>query len=454
MRSWNEFLEKKEESLGKGTIDKWLKSLKVLNYDAANLYLEATDTFQAQWFDEYIRPCLKDELRNENNRQIKVHVQVANKSAQIKSPKFSESVDQYQPFNDPIDPLHTLDQFVYSDQNKILLKLFSDFESFTKTSTPIYNPIYIYGSQGVGKTHLLQSVYHLLKNQELRVHYVRLKTFMNNMVKAIKASKMSLFRSFYRDVDALIIDDIHDLSHKSATQEELFHTFNALHIEGKQLILASNCNPQQLKAIEPRLMSRFEWGIVLPLNKPQEPELKAILDSKIKQLNFPLDAHAKDFLVKRFSKSPQTLQRAFSALVLRAHLKLPQGKKLKSSYLNSQSMELLLSDLIQEQEEEKVTTDRILDKVSHYFGIRHQDILGKSQSRECAFPRQICMYFCREFLKMPFMQIGRFFSRDHSTVMSSVKQVQKSLSNPEQDASKVVLALQEAILPHQKAPSF
>lgn len=454
MRSWNEFLERKQQELGKETVDKWLKTLKILNYDAANLYLEASDSFQALWFDEYIRPTLKTVFRNENNRQIKVHIQVANKSLPVKKEKVEVSTDQYQPFRDPLDPQHTFDYFVQFEQNKILYKLFSDFENFTISSTPLYNPIYVYGASGVGKTHLLQAAYDLLNRQNLKVLYVKLPTFMNNMVKAIKASQMPLFRKLYRDIDALIVDDIDKLSHKNATQEEFFHTFNALHIEGKQIILGANCNPQQLKAIEPRLMSRFEWGIVLPLNQPKEPELRQILDTKIKQLNFPLNIHAKDFLIKRFSSSPQVLQRALSALVLRAHLKLPQSKKLKSSYINVQGIENLLSDLIHEQEEEKITTERILSKVSHYFGIRRQDILGKSQSRECAFPRQICMYFCRELLKMPYMQIGRFFSRDHSTVMSSVKQVQKTLKDPQNDSHKVILALKEAIIPHQKVPAF
>lgn len=446
MRSWNDFLLLKEKELGRATIEKWLLSLKVLNYDAGNLYLEASDSFQAQWFDEYIRPSLKNDFCSESGRPIKVHVQVRNKALMPRPVKTEPEPHRYEPDLDPIDPQNTFDELIHFEQNKILFKLFGEFKNY---SAPIYNPIYIYGMAGMGKTHLLQAAYHLLKDQNLNVLYVRLPTFMENMVKAIKASKMPEFRRFYRDVDVLIVDDIHQLSHKNATQEEFFHTFNALHIEGKQILLSANCNPQQLKAIEPRLMSRFEWGIVLPLNRPRDNELKEILDAKIKQLNFPLDDHAKDFLVKRFSKSPQVLQRALSALVLRAHLKLPQGKKLKSSYLSAQSMELLLSDLIQEQEQATVSSDRILDKVANYFGIKRADILGKSQSRDCALPRQISMYFCRELLKMPFMQIGRLFSRDHSTVMSSVKQVQKGLKDPENNLSSTMVALQELIVPQK-----
>ncbi len=447
MRLWNEFLKRKEQSIGATTVHKWLTSLKIINYDAANLYLEAQDTFQAQWFEEYLRPTLKSEFVNENNRPIKVHIQIKHKKEPSeKSLSKVLSPDQYHPVIDSIDPGYTLESFVRSDQNRILLKLIESFQSLDGKKSPLYNPIYIYGSEGLGKTHLLQAAFQLLEAQNKKVRYTKLLTFMDNMVKAMKESKMSEFRKFYRNVDILIVDDIHQLSHKNATQEEFFHTFNALHIEGKQILLSSVCSPQQLVAIEPRLMSRFEWGIVLPLNNPTKQDLSNILQEKLKQLQFPLSSPVKEYLIKKF-KSPLLLQKALSALILRAHLRLPQGKKLKSINLTIPSIELLLTDLIQLEESEKVTPERIVEKIAHYFGIRNQDILGKSQSRECAWPRQICMFFFREILQMPYMQIGRYFERDHSTVMSGIKQVHKNLKNPDNESFKLISGLRESIAP-------
>lgn len=452
MRLWNEFLKKKEQSVGPSTVQKWLSTLKVVNYDAANLYLEAQDTFQAQWFEEYIRPTLKSDLINENNRPIKVHIQIKNKQ-QLSHKNNSKLLltDQYRPVLDPIDPQFTLDYFVQSEPNKILIKLIESLKQFNSKAPPLYNPIYIYGEEGLGKTHLLQAAFTLLKAQNYQVLYAKLPTFMDNMVRAMKESKMSEFRKFYRHVDVLIVDDIHLLSHKSATQEEFFHTFNALHIEGKQILLSSRTSPQRLKAIEPRLMSRFEWGIVLPLNLPGKQDFFHILESKLSQLQFPLSNPVKEYLVKQFSKSPLLLQKALSALVLRAHLRLPQGKKLKSTQLTLPTVELLISDLIQTQENSKLTPDKIIDKVAHFFSVRQQDILGKSQSREFAWPRQICMFFFREILQMPYMQIGRFFARDHSTVMSSVKQVEKNLKSPDHESAKLISGLRESLFATAKA---
>lgn len=444
MRLWTDYLEKKEVTLGQKTVDKWLRSLKVKDYDAANLYLEASDTFQAQWFEEYIRPSLPLEFKSENGRQIKVHLEVQNRKNIQAIEKDSKQKEDFSFPDDSIEPQHTLESFVFNKKNRILQSLSEQFTSFSTTSLP-YNPIYIYGKKGLGKTHLLQAITHSLREQKVKAHYVRLTSFMDHMVKAMKTSKMLEFRKHYRACDVLLVDDLEHLSYKSATQEEFFHTFNALHNEGKQIVLGASYSPGQLKSIEPRLVSRFEWGIVLPLNPPEEPDLGRILDTKIKQLNFPLNSQAKNFLIKRFSNHPHILQKALNALVLRAHLRLPQGKKLKSSYLTTGSLEMLLSDFIQKQESVQINEERILSKVSHFFGLRRQDILGKSQSRECAWPRQICMYFFRELLKMPYMQIGRFFDRDHSTVMSSVRQVLKNLEDPSHESFKVVHALKEKI---------
>ncbi len=444
MRLWERFLTDKEQQLGKSSVDRWLRSLKVLNFDAANLYLEAQDSFQAQWFGEYIRPRLAEEFKNENEKPIKVHLRIANLPPPLKPKEQKEKENTYQPFLDPVEPQNTEENFIEFEHHKVLYRLLSlFFDSYSPASLPAYNPIYLYGPEGVGKTHLLQAVYRCLKNRGVNVIYLKASTFTENMVQSIKAATMSDFRKFYRNHDVILIDDIHQFSHKSATQEEFFHTFNALHLANKQIILTSCCNPQQLKEVEPRLISRFEWGIVLPLKSPNESQLKKILELKLKLLSFSLDAQTKDFMVKKFIKNPKILYKALSALVLRAHLKLPQGKKIQSKQLNQSAVEQLLADLIAEQEGEKMDENKILSTVSHYFEIKISDILGRSQSREMVLPRQISMYFCRELLKMPYMRIGRLFAKDHSTVMSAIKQIRKNLALADTDSAKAVLAIEK-----------
>ncbi len=449
MQAWDDYLKALEPDLGKETIDRWARCLKILNFDAANLYLEAPDSFQAQWFNEYLLPKARKSFLNENGRLVKIHMQVAQKRPLSKADK--EKTDRppaFQFITDPIDQSHTFEALVETLQNKIVFKLFSDFKSFKKTEPPIYNPIYIYGVEGIGKTHLLHATATLLKVQKAKVQYVKSLTFTQNMVSAIKSGKMPEFRDFYRDCDVLIVDDIHHLAHKSATQEEFFHTFNSLHMDGKQIILSSHLSPQQLKDIEPRLISRFEWGIVLPLQVPAPQELKKILNKKLSEVNVTLSSESKDFLIQKFSKNPKILSQAISALILRAHLKLPQGQNIDPDKLTPEAIERLLADLIKKEQKAKVTVERIIDLIVLYFGVEIDDILSKSQSRECVLPRQMSMFFCREYLKLPYMKIGRIFSRDHSTVMSSVKQIQQNIKHPDNDSSKLVTALKQRIFPH------
>ena len=231
MRAWDQYLKALEPELGKDTIKKWAGSIKVLNFDAANLYLEAIDSFQAQWFYEYLLPKARKNFRNENGRLVKIHLQTAQKKPQTKAQIDAEENATKSLFiTDPIDPSHTFDTLVESPKNKIIFKLFLEFKTFDKSENPIYNPIYVFGPEGIGKTHLLHATALLLLKQKIKLHYVKLPTFTQNMVAAIKSGQMAKFRTFYRDCDVLIVDDVHHLAHKSATQEEFFHTFNSLHI--------------------------------------------------------------------------------------------------------------------------------------------------------------------------------------------------------------------------------
>jgi chromosomal replication initiator protein len=296
-----------------------------------------------------------------------------------------------------------------------------------------FNPIYIYGNGGSGKTHLLMSLAHALKNQGLKIIYVRAETFTDHVVTAIRAGEMSVFRQAYRNIDVLLVDDIDVFSRKGATQEEFFHTFNTLHLEGKQIILASSCSPQELQLIEPRLVSRFEWGIVLPLKSLKSEERRQLLMAKAKALHFDLPLKIANFLTETFKSNSKALIKSLEALVLRLHL----DSNHSLSALSITATRILLSDLIEEEHKSALTPQKIIQAVAEQYGIRTEDILGKAQTRECALPRQLAMHLCRDQLKMPFMKIGDLFSRDHSTVMSSVKSIQKSLDQDDRELTGI-----------------
>ncbi len=444
MRAWEEFLTRQEQELGKEIVDKWLRPLKIARFDACNLYLEAPDSFKAIWFEEHMRHRVQMRLSNNNNKQIKVHVAIATvESEEEKSKKRRKKPDPSLPKTplfslsfDELDPNSTLDTFVTSQNNLLAHKLLKEACEPTEGML-CFNPIYLFGRSGTGKSHLLMASATAMRARGLKVIYVRADTFTEHVVKAIRTGEMQTFRRAYRNVDALIIDDIEIFSRKSATQEEFFHTFNTLHVEGKQIILSANCSPGELKYIEPRLVSRFEWGIIVPLQMLDQEKMRAVLIQKIKKASFHLDEQIIDFLLEIFSGNLKGLVRGIEALMLRTHLS-PGGP------LTIERVRHILADLIQEEEKAELTPGKIIRTVAEYYGIRMDDILSKSQARECALPRQIAMHLCRDKLQLPYMKIGDIFSRDHSTVMASVRQIQKGLDTKNHEISgsvKGVLSL-------------
>jgi len=457
MRAWEEFLDEQEGQLGKKTVEQWLRPLKVVRFDACNLYLEAPDSFKAVWFDEHVRPTLQPNFTNSNNKKIKIHISVAN---QVENPDdeskkrgFKGHASSLQrkfvlEFDD-INPQQLFENFVQSEGNILAFKLLCEvcgicFKTFkpleNRALAPPFNPIYLTGRSGSGKTHLMMATANALTNLGLRAVYIRAETFTEHVVEAIRCGEMQTFRKSYRFIDVLLVDDIEIFSRKLATQEEFFHTFNALHLEGKQIILGSSYAPKELKFIEPRLVSRFEWGIVVPMRHLDATHMKSILEQKALKAHFPLENSVSDFLIETFNSNSKHLLRSLDALILRTHLN--QGLKGSVSLpLGLESVKQQIQDLILEEEKASLTPGKVIRTVAAHYGISTNDILGKSQNRECALPRQMAMYICREQLKLPFMKIGDLFGRDHSTVMTSAKQIQKSLTQKNQDIASALTSI-------------
>jgi chromosomal replication initiator protein len=395
MEAWQRFLSQLEQELGPEVVRKWIP--KLVRFDAANVYLEAADSFQISWFEEHVVPRLKG-LFNNNQRPIKVHLGSEKKTALKKeeAPRLSFSPDA-------VDPEMTLENFIPTAENLVPYKLLTE-------NTP-FNPIYLYGPKGVGKTHLLMGAAIALQKSGKKVFFVRAETFTGHVVQAIRLGQMQEFRKVYRDIDVLIVDGIHIFSRKNATQEEFFHTFNTLHTSGRLILLSADVPPIQLSEIEPRLISRFEWGISLGLHAG---DAKAILEKKASLWKIACSEELFHFLLTHF---PQNAIMALQALVLRS----------KGAPLTPLLAERLLKDLLDKERENALTPEKIIKAIAIHYGITSEDLLGKSQMREYALPRQVAMYYCRDKLKMPFQKIGELFGRDHSTVMSSVKQVQKAI---------------------------
>jgi len=438
MKAWDDFLESQVKELGADTVKKWLRPLFLLKFDACNLYLEARDPFQALWFEEHMRKKVLAGFLNNNNKRIRVHLSVANRTAPPRKSKIKKEEKevlgpkQFQVSFDSCNPLFTMEGFVVSSDNVVPFCLLNEISQSEGVAQ--FNPVFFHGAHGSGKTHLLMAVCQKMQQKGLNAVYIRAESFTEHVVTAIRSGGIGPFRQAYRNVDVLIIDNIHVFSNKGATQEEFFHTFNTLHLAGKQIMLASPQHPRDLQGIEPRLISRFEWGITLPIEILQGDSLLQILQKRSEALQFPLHPTILTFLYETFTSGPKALVKALEALVLRTHLSEGESRTPHAALTLSLAKHYL-ADLIKQEEEQAATPQKIIQTTAEHYGIRPEDILGKARSRDCALPRQVAMYLCRNLLELPFTQIGDLFDRDHSTVMTSVRAIHEETSNPQSEIS-------------------
>lgn len=460
---WQTFLERLERELGKETVDRWARGLVVKPNNGAKLILEAKDSFQALWFEEHLRPRLSA-LVDPLGASIQVTLQIAGRPSSSKFIKKGGSratkIDssQFSLFFPEIDATCTFERFLTLPENEIVLKLFNELCSFLaaerlkKLSSvvvpsgeiqrlPPPNPLYLCGPSGSGKTHLLSAAAHRLRQAGLTVLMAKSDLFTEHVVRSIRAGEMSTFRKLWRNVDALLVDDIHCLARKSTTQEEFFHTFNSLHVAGKQIILSANCLPQQLQFIEPRLVSRFEWGVVLPLYAIPRKRFPELLEKKAQHLNFSLPPKLAHFLSESFPSTPKACVHALESLIHRLTLSKNRAHVSSATMTLSQARDLL-ADLIEEEHLLALNPEKIINVTAEAYGIKREDLVGRSQSREFVLPRQVAMFLIRKHLKAPFMKIGDLFQKNHSTVMSAIRQVEKLIPDPSSDVGSALASIE------------
>jgi chromosomal replication initiator protein len=436
MQAWKDFLISEEIRLGIKTVKQWLHTLKVIKFDACNLYLEANDAFQALWFEEHIRPRIVKNLLNNNSRPIKVHLSVVNITKKQKQEKQIQLNNKPVISSDPIDPSLTLSSFFSSSSSAMTYKVISEITSPPTTKDSIelntFNPIFIYGKESTGKTHLLQGAAQAFIEKGYNVLYVKAQRFTEHVVTAIRQGDMLDFRQTYRNLDILIIDDIHLLTGKNATQEEFFHTFNTLHTQKKQIILSSKLPSAHLQGIAERLISRFDWGISLAIETPNINDLKKIIIHKAKSFDINLPDSSVSFLMNTFQNNPTAIYRAIKALIIRSH----SNQIEKYDTVNIKN---LLSDLIEEEAKPLLSPQTIIEHTAEYFDLKSEEILSKVQTKEYTYARKTSMYLCRKLLKLPFMAIGKIFKRDHSTVMTSIKDIEKMLNQRQKETYNAIL---------------
>jgi len=335
----------------------------------------------------------------------------------IISPK-KEKDDENNYTNSTLNPKYTFETFVVGNNNR-----FAHAAALAVGDNPAktYNPLFIYGGVGLGKTHLMQAVGNriLQKNPSTRLVYVTSEQFTNHLINSIKDGTNDPFRKKYRDTDALLMDDIQFIAKKERVQEEFFHTFNTLYENGKQIIISSDKPPRDIPFLEDRLKSRFEWGLLADISCPDYETRVAILRKKALDENIIIDDNILANIATKIDSNIRELEGVFNKIVARASL--------THSPITIELAENVINEFIS-QKEKVISSDYIQETVAKYFSIDKKEFAGDKRSNDIAFPRQIAMYLCREVANMSFPQIGiDFGNRDHSTVMHACKKISKEI---------------------------
>ena len=334
-----------------------------------------------------------------------------------------------------LNPNYTFDTFVIGTNNNL-----AHAASLAVAETPgqIYNPLFIYGGAGLGKTHLMQAIAHFIiaSDPSKKVLYVTSETFTNELIESVKINKNTEFRNKYRNIDVLLIDDIQFIIGKVSTQEEFFNTFNDLYMLGKQIVISSDRPPKEMETLPDRLRTRFESGLPVDIQIPTYETKMAIINKKSEALGIDFPYEVKDYVATNITSSIRELEGALT--------KLSAYSKLSHTPLTAEFAENTLKDLISPYSKKEITPELIIDVVAEHFHIKPEDIISHKRSADIAFPRHIAMYLCRQMTQTPLEAIGKALGgRDHSTILYGSEKIAKETATNETTKSTIDILIKK-----------
>ena len=334
-----------------------------------------------------------------------------------------------------LNPNYTFDTFVVGNNNNL-----AHAASLAVAETPgqVYNPLFIYGGVGLGKTHLMQAIAHFIiaNTPTLKVLYVTSETFTNELIDSVKNQKNSDFREKYRNIDVLLIDDIQFIIGKESTQEEFFHTFNALYQDSKQIVISSDKPPKEMETLTERLRTRFEMGLPVDIQIPTYETKMAILNKKAELGGYNIPYEVKDYVATHIKSSIRELEGALT--------KLSAFSTLSHSPITVEFAEETLKDLISPDTKKEVTPELIIQIVADHFGITPADIISQKRNADIVYPRQIAMYLCRQMTTTPLQSIGKYIgNRDHTTIIHGSEKIAKEVVTNETTKNTVDILIKK-----------
>lgn len=409
--------------------DTYIKSLKVQHIDENNCYILTSDGVQR----EMIRTRFKDRIKTALDESIsKATGKISDCEIVIVTEnEFQERKMEIESKGDlNLNPAYTFDNFVVGNSNSLT---HAACRAVVDMPGVAYNPLFIYGGVGLGKTHLMQAIGNsmLAKNPNTRIIYTTTENFVGELVEAIRKQEQEQFKRKYRNCDLFMLDDIQFISRITSAKEELFHTFNSLHQAGKQIVISSDKSPEDIPNLEERLLSRFKWGLLTKIDKPDYETRVAILREKLPYIRsqtrteFDIEDEVLHMIASKEDSNIRDLEGVLKNVIMQA--KLYSSTK-PSKMINAEMARGALADFLQDTAKKVITPKFIISTVCSYFDVSEADLVGKVRTKDLTVPRQICMYMLREECKMSYKAIGAAMGgKDHSTVMHNCSKIEEEV---------------------------
>ena len=422
---WGEVLQVMSKRLGSQVFDAWIRPISFIRLEGCDLFVEVQDSFFKDWLESHYVSTIQEVASGLIKKGVVLHVQTkknplpSNKESQGGRPPLPPPV--FSPSN--ISNKYTFDDFVVGASNQ-----FAHAACVAVANNPAdnYNPLFLFGGVGLGKTHLLNAMgHHVLKNNICsKVCYITSEQFTNELINSIRYERMSIFRERFRNLEVLLLDDIQFIAGKERTQEEFFHTFNSLYESHQQIVLTSDTPPKDMHFLEERLRSRFEWGLMADIQPPDFETKVAILKQNSRAENISLPNDVAFFLASNVRSNIRELEGLLTRVALFASL--------NRSEITIDLAKEALKDIIRSKERE-VDIGTIQKAVSNYYNIKLSDLKSSRKQKNIVFPRQVCMYLARNLTKMSYPEIAAHFGgKDHSTIIYAVNKIGRCLDSDHQ----------------------
>ena len=438
--SWDKFLEHVQVRVSINTFTTWFQPTRLNRTEGETLYIQIPSAVFRQVLTRTYGDIIKAVFHELGTPNVKVQyvcseeepLQAAPASA---SAKAGQAKLDFESSDHQLNPRYTFETFVVGKSNEFA---HAASRAVAEQPSKAYNPLFLYGGVGMGKTHLMHAIGHSIKkrNPAMRLSYVSAEKFTIEVINSLRFDRMISFRERFHTVDVLLVDDIQFIAGKERTQEEFFHTFNALYEQQKQIVISSDCLPKDINSIEERLRSRFEWGLIADIQPPDLETKIAILQKKAENERFSLPDDVAEYIARAIKSNVRELEGALTRLMAYASL--------TGTAITLSTAQQVLRNIIASQEK-RVTIDLIQKRVSEHFDLREQDLKIRSNTRAIAFPRQVAMYIVKQLTTASLPEIGRQFGgKHHTTVLHSINKIEE-LRRSDKDLNRTITRLMDAL---------